>query len=94
MLKRFPSLSRREAARLVKCALDEIADALSRGEESVKLHEFGTFFVRDRSSRADGEPPTGKGASRGRRRSLRFKPSHRLREKVEKGQTREPTNGS
>ena len=57
IMKRFPTLSRREATNLFECALQEIAEALSKREESVKLHEFGTFMVRERSPVRGAGPP-------------------------------------
>jgi nucleoid DNA-binding protein len=71
IVRRTPSLSPREANRILSCVLQEIADALMRGEESVKLHEFGTFYVCEKKAR-------------NRRKSLRFRASVRLKEKVEK----------
>jgi integration host factor subunit alpha len=84
VVRRVSSLSRREASRIVDCALTEIADALSRAE-SVKLHEFGTFFVSEKLDGAIPNPPPEEGATIRRRKVLRFKPSLRLKEKVEKG---------
>jgi len=86
IMKRVPALSRREAQEIFECALQEISDALSKREEMVKLHEFGTFLIRRRTKRQEREalaagsvvPPT--------RRSVNFRPSGTLKEKVERGQ--------
>jgi len=85
IMKRVPGLSRREAQRIFECALQEIADALSKREECVKLHEFGTFVVRRRAKRQDRDPLAAGGAPLRSRKILNFKPSVGLKEKVEKG---------
>ena len=51
-------LSRNESAALVESVLDEIADALTRGE-MVKISSFGTFSVRKRAARQGRNPQTG-----------------------------------
>jgi integration host factor subunit alpha len=91
VMKRVSSLSRREATRIVDCALSEISNALSQGAESVKLHEFGTFVVREKPSGVVHDPATADSAAIRPRRFLRFKPSFRLKEKVAKSSTRNPT---
>ncbi len=86
IMKRVPALSRRQATQVFECALQEIAEALSRREESVKLHEFGTFFVRERASGPGRSPSFLDAAPHHRRKFLNFRPSLGLREKVEKAQ--------
>jgi len=68
--------------------LQEIANALSQGEECVKLHEFGTFFVRERAARRGRNPLTGENAEVWRRKTLNFRPSVGLKEKVENSPAR------
>jgi len=90
--RRTPGLSQREATRILRSVLQEIADALRQGEECVKLHEFGTFYVCENAARKGRNPLTGQHAPRRRRKSLKFRPSLRLKEKVEKngGRGRRP----
>ncbi len=85
IMKRVPALSRREAQEIFECALQEIADALSKREEMVKLHEFGTFVIRRRTKRQEREASPLAGAPPTARRSVNFRPSGALKEKVEKG---------
>ncbi|CAN3990994.1 HU family DNA-binding protein [Methylocystis bryophila] len=80
--KRVPKLSRREATRLLDCVLQEIAEALLQGEECVKLHEFGTFFARERAARRGRNPRTGETAVLPRRKALNFRPSTALKERI------------
>jgi nucleoid DNA-binding protein len=91
IMKRMPQLSRRKALDIVDCALEEIAEALLQRKESVKLHEFGTFCVRERTGIAGHAPLAAEGASSYRRKVVRFKASLRLKEKVEKARTRRLT---
>ena len=81
---RLPQIQRREAARILYSVLQEIVDALTQGEECVKLHEFGTFYVREKTTRKGRNPLTGPNASLLRRKSLKFRPSLGLKKKVEK----------
>jgi integration host factor subunit alpha len=86
IMKRVPALSRREAQRIVECALQEIAEALSKREECVKLHEFGTFSVRRRAKCQGRDPVAAADAPLRSRKIVNFRPSVGLKDKVEKGQ--------
>ena len=74
-------LSRDESAELVEAVLGKIADRLIEGE-SVKLSSFGTFIVREKSSRIGRNPKTGEAAAISARRVLVLRPSHLLKERV------------
>ena len=50
-------LSRTESAELVETVIDEICDAIVRGE-TVKLSSFATFQVRDKNERIGRNPKT------------------------------------
>lgn len=84
IMKRVPTLTRREATEIFECALQEIVEALSKREESVKLHEFGTFIVRERASPPNSDSLPSEAAPKRRRKFLNFRPSLGLKEKVEK----------
>jgi nucleoid DNA-binding protein len=86
--RRLPKLSQREAGRMLDFVLQEIASALSQGEEYVKLHEFGTFFVRERAAPRGRMPLADESAAIWRRKTLNFRPSVGLKEKVEKSPAR------
>ena len=94
IMKRVPALSRREAQEIFECALQEIADALSKREEMVKLHEFGTFVIRRRTKRQEREALTAEGAPPTARRSVNFRPSGALKEKVERGRAQSRNRSS
>lgn len=74
-------LSRSESADLVEAVIEEIIEALIRGE-SVKLAGFGTFSLRDKAERMGRNPKTGKAVPITPRRVLTFKPSQVVRERV------------
>ena len=71
-------LSRNESAALVESVLDEIADALTRGE-MVKISSFGTFSVRQKGQRVGRNPKTGQEVPILPRRVLVFRASHVLK---------------
>ena len=48
-------LSRSESAQIVETVLDEISDALIRGED-VKLSSFGSFLIRHKNGRIGRNP--------------------------------------
>ena len=74
-------LSRTESAALVEAVIDQIIDALIRGEV-VKLAGFGTFTLRNKNERIGRNPKTGEEVSITPRRVLTFKPSQMMRDRV------------
>ncbi|MGH6852368.1 MAG: integration host factor subunit alpha, partial [Methylocella sp.] len=69
-----PTLSRAQAKQIFEMTLEEIADALVRGE-TVKLRSFGLFLVRAKRERIGRNPRTGVEVPITPRRVLTFKPS-------------------
>ncbi len=67
-------LSREAARKIVDEVLDEIALALATGD-TVKLHGFGVFSVREKSARVGRNPRTGVQVMVSARRSVSFRPS-------------------
>ena len=74
-------LSRTESADLVKLVLDEVSEALAKGE-NVKLSSFGTFMVRAKRGRIGRNPKTGVEVPITPRRVLVFRPSQIMRNLV------------
>jgi integration host factor subunit alpha len=68
------TLSRAQARDIFEMALEEISDALVRGE-TVKLRSFGLFAVRSKRERIGRNPRTGIEVPIKPRRVLTFKPS-------------------
>src|SRR3984957_4000768 len=69
-----PALSRAQARDIFEMALEEICDALVRGE-TVKLRSFGLFAVRAKRERIGRNPRTGIEVPIKPRRVLTFRPS-------------------
>src|ERR1700722_18339034 len=74
-------LSRNESADPVETVLNEISDALARGD-MVKISSFGSFTVRKKGKRIGRNPKTGKVVPINPRRVLVFRASHVLKEQI------------
>jgi integration host factor subunit alpha len=74
-------LSRTESAQLVESVLEEICDAIVRGE-TVKLSSFATFQVRDKNERIGRNPKTGEEVPILPRRVMTFKASNVLKNRI------------
>ncbi|WP_439814403.1 integration host factor subunit alpha [Zavarzinia sp. CC-PAN008] len=74
-------LSRNESAELVESVLQEIAGSLLRGD-TVKISSFGSFSVRQKGGRMGRNPKTGEEVPIEPRRVLVFRPSHVLKEHI------------
>ena len=77
-------LSRNDSAQLVESVLQNVSDALVRGEQ-VKISSFGTFSVREKAARVGRNPKTGQEVPINPRRVLTFRPSHLMKERVAEG---------
>ena len=85
-------LSRNESADLVESILNEIADALARGE-MVKISSFGSFSVRQKGQRIGRNPKTGEEVPILPRRVLVFRASHVLKHKINRTLTADEAGG-
>ncbi len=77
-------LSRSDSADLVEAVLQEVSDALARGEQ-VKISSFGSFGVRQKGQRIGRNPKTGEEVPILPRRVLVFRPSHVLKGRINRG---------
>ena len=75
-------LSRTESAELVETVIDEICNAIVRGE-MVKLSSFATFQVRSKNERIGRNPKTGEEIPISARTVVTFRPGQKLKERVE-----------
>ena len=80
-------LSRNESSDLLELVLNEITQALLKGE-TVKISSFGTFSVRDKTARVGRNPKTGDEVPISPRRVLSFRPSHLMKDRVAAGKKR------
>ena len=74
-------LSRNESSDLVESVLDEISNALVRGE-GVKISSFGSFSVREKGERIGRNPKTGVEVPISPRKVLVFRASHVLKDRI------------
>lgn len=75
------NVSRAEAYELVNKMLEELASALSRGED-VKLSSFGAFVVRSKNERVGRNPKTGVEVKIAARKVVAFRASRILRDRL------------
>ncbi len=74
-------LSRNECAELLEDFLRAISDCLAEGE-TVKISNFGSFFVRHKGTRMGRNPKTGDSVALAGKYVPHFKPGKDLRERV------------
>jgi len=80
-----PDLKSEDLERVVGVILDEIADALSRGDR-VELRGFGAFSVRQRKARTGRNPRTGETVEVEAKAVPFFRPGKELRARVNGGE--------
>ncbi len=85
-------LSRSDSAQLVEAVLDEVCAELVNGK-IVKISSFGSFSVRGKGGRVGRNPKTGEEVPIAPRRVLVFRPSHVLKEQINRA-ARAPRGGS
>lgn len=83
-------LSRTESAELVETIIDEICNAITRGEV-VKLSSFATFQIREKNERIGRNPKTGEEVPISPRRVMTFKASNVLKQRILKAHTARKT---
>ena len=83
MIVNTVGLSRSESADIVETVLSEVSDALVAGS-SVKLSSFGSFTLRNKRARMGRNPKTGEEVLITPRRVLSFRPSHVMKDKINK----------
>jgi len=74
-------LTKKDAEVIVQTVLDSITESLQRGEK-IELRGFGSFRIRNRSSRLGRNPKTGDSVSVPAKKVPYFKPGKEIRELV------------
>ena len=74
-------VSHRNAAEIVDTVFATLKSTLVKGE-SIKLVQFGTLNVRDKTPRRGRNPKTGESMIISKRQMITFRPSRQLREKL------------
>jgi integration host factor subunit beta len=78
-----PHLFQRDLENIVNAILDEIGNALARGDR-VELRGFGAFSVKNRAARIGRNPRTGEQVSVGEKYVPQFKAGKEIRERLNK----------
>lgn len=73
--------NKREAKQLVELFFEDLKEALEQGEP-IKISGFGTFGLRDKSSRPGRNPKTGEAVPVTARRIVAFKAGKKLKAQV------------
>jgi len=81
---RNPHLYLRDVEKIVNAILDEITDALSRGDR-VELRGFGAFSVKHRDARVGRNPRTGAHVPVNEKTVPFFKTGKEMRERLNQG---------
>ena len=76
-------IPQRNAAEIVDTVFAALKDTLVNGE-SIKLVQFGTLKVRDKSPRRGRNPKTGESMTIAKRQMITFRPSRQLRDRLNK----------
>lgn len=79
-------INKRESKQLVETFFEEILTSLQKGEQ-VKLSGFGNFDLRDKSQRPGRNPKTGESVPVTARRVVTFRPSQKLKSRIEERDT-------
>lgn len=74
-------VSQRNASEIIDTVFEAMKDTLIDGE-SIKLVQFGTLLVRDKTPRRGRNPRTGEAMMISKRKMISFRPSKGLRERL------------
>lgn len=77
----YPHLNQEDAKKVIETILDEITEALARGER-VELRGFATFTVKEREARTGRNPRTGEEVYVPAKRVPYFKAGKEIRERL------------
>ncbi len=76
-----PHLFQRDIENIVNAILDEVGDAMARGDR-VELRGFGAFSVKNRPARVGRNPRTGETVDVGEKYVPQFKAGKEIRERI------------
>lgn len=82
----YPHLYQRDVEAIVNRLLDEIGDAMGRGDR-VELRGFGTFSVKQREARIGRNPRSGESVAVSKKHAPFFKTGKDLRERMNRKDT-------
>ena len=88
-----PRLYLRDVERIINTLLDEVVEALKRGDR-VELRGFGAFSVKEREARQGRNPRTGDAVAVNAKRVPFFKTGKELRERLNQPQSQTQASGA
>ena len=80
--EKLPGLQQRGVELAVNCMLNQMAEALVRGER-IEIRDFGSFDLRHRSPRVARNPRTGEAVNLPSKVTIHFKPGKKMRDRVD-----------
>ena len=83
-LKTEANISKSDAAKVIQIFFDSMADAMAKGER-VEIRGLCSFYVKDYKSYTGRNPKTGVSMPITARKIVTFKPSVKLKERVNNG---------
>ena len=82
LTEKLPGLQQRNVELALNCMLNQIADAISRGER-IEIRGFGSFDLRHRPPRIARNPKTGEAVNLPAKLAVHFKPGKEMRDRVD-----------
>ena len=80
--EKLPELQVRDVELALNCVLNQMADALVRGER-IEIRDFGSFDLRHRPARIGRNPRTGEAVDLPAKVKVHFKPGKEMRDRVD-----------
>ena len=78
---KLPELQPRDVELALKCMLNQMKDALAKGER-IEIRGFGSFNLHHRPARLARNPKTGETVNLPAKIAIHFKPSKEMRDRV------------
>lgn len=80
--EKLPEIQQRDVELALNCMLNQMADALVRGER-IEIRDFGSFDLHHRAPRIGRNPRTGETVDLPAKIAVHFKPGKEMRDRVD-----------
>ena len=81
LAERQPNLQKEDVEAAVNCMLEQMADALSKGQR-IEIRGFGSFDLKSRPARQARNPKTGESVQMAAKVAIHFKPGKEMKDRV------------
>ena len=81
LAKKQPHLEKEAVEAAVNCMLEQMADALARGQR-IEIRGFGSFDLNTRPARMARNPKTGESVQMAAKVAIHFKPGKEMKDRV------------